>query len=46
MVKRRNSPYASFDRAKPRRVRIVCEPALLEAMPTHPRQRFPKVDPF
>ena len=39
MVKRRNSPYASHDRAAPRHVPMDCAVVMLEALPVTVRKR-------
>ena len=39
MVKRRNSPYASHDRAAPRHAPMDCTAVMLEALPVTVRKR-------
>ena len=42
MVKRRNSPYASHQRAAPKNVKVNFSPQLLEPLPVTERKMYGK----
>jgi hypothetical protein len=44
MVKRRNSPYASFDQNRSRNVPVDSTPTLLTPLPLGPRQEWRHLD--